>query len=592
MKNTAKRVASYVWSHKVASAIYLLIILVIIFFISSKLNSSSSQTKYVLGAVTKGTLISSVTGTGQISTQNQVNIQPQGSSQSAETITAVNVKQGDSVKAGDVIAVVDNKSALVSLRQAQASVENAQANYDALLAGPTSQDLNVSQISTANSLANLQTGIGDAYTQVDNMLHTSVDPLFLFSTTNLPQFAPSYTDSSGNTQYFSVDSILQIKINSERSTVNDIMTKWSALSLNANLANQDPTTITQQVQGYINQIKVLANDMSSAINSLGLSGAINNSSGSGINIAGAKYASTLNQIQSTVASVNTTLNSAYNSVGGNLQSYLSSNASLDLKKAPATPEQVTSSKSQLDSAEASLMSAQNNYDNSYLKAPFDGVVAQVNVAVGDQANTATVVATLITKDKIAVISLNEVDASNVKVGDKATLTFDALPDLNITGTVMQVDTLGNVSQGVVSYGAKISLDTQDDSIKSGMSVSASIITNTKTDVLLVPNAAIKSDSIGSYVQELPGITPSASTSTQSSSSGITSVTAPVAVSITTGDVGDSETEITSGLNEGDVIIIRTIAPTTSTAVSTGGSILTGGTSRGGGGTSAAARIPR
>lgn len=586
MKNAVKRVTGYVWSHKVASTIYSIILIIIIVVVVSKANSTSAQTRYVLGTVTRGTLISSVTGTGQISTQNQVNLQPQGSSQSAETITAVNVKQGDVVKAGDLIAVVDNKSALVSLRQAQASVLGSQASYDKLINGATPQSLNVSKISLQNSLSGLQNGINDAYTQTQNVLHTSLDPLFAFSTTNFPQFAPSYTDSSGNMSYFAVDAIQQININNERAQINDSMSKWASL-LN-NLTNQDPSAVTNQVEDYIKQVRKLASDMSLALNTININGANNNAAGTNNTISGAKYASTLNQFQSTVSSAANSVNSIYNSVFGNLQSYLSSKASFDLSSAPPRQEDVTSAKAQLDSTKASLMSAQNNYDNSFIRAPFDGVVAQVNVAVGDQANTATVVATLITKDKLAVISLNEVDAANVKVGDKATLTFDALPNLDVTGTVIQVDTLGTVSQGVVSYGAKIALDTQDDSIKSGMSVSASIITNTKTDVLLVPNAAIKSDSLGSYVQELSGISVSATPST--SSQGIISATPPQAVSIQTGDVGDSSTEVTSGLKDGDVIIVRTIAPTSNTSAIAGGNILTGGNRNSGAG--AAARIPR
>ena len=160
-----------------------------------------------------------------------------------------------------------------------------------------------------------------------------------------------------------------------------------------------------------------------------------------------------------------------------------------------------------------------------------------------------------------------------------------------------MDTIGTVSQGVVSYNIKISLDTQEDEVKPGMSVTASIITGAKTDVLLVPNTAIKSDANGSYVSVLPNASPSAASSQQSSSSsnlGVTSNVAPQKVYVQTGDANDTDTEITSGLSEGDQIIVRTVtmatvAPVSSTA-SKGGSasILTGG----GGGRGGAASVPR
>lgn len=170
-------------------------------------------------------------------------------------------------------------------------------------------------------------------------------------------------------------------------------------------------------------------------------------------------------------------------------------------------------------------------------------------------------ATLITKQRVAEISLNEVDVAQVKVGQKVTLTFDAIEDLSITGEVLEIDSIGAVSQGVVSYNVEIGFDTQDDRIKPGMSVSASIIIDVKQNVLLVPNSAVKSQGDVYYVETLTGIT-SVSQAT-ANVSGITSNTAPGQQQIEIGSANDSYTEVTSGLNEGDTIISQTITGTTS-----------------------------
>ncbi|MDD5433706.1 MAG: hypothetical protein PHE77_03610, partial [Candidatus Pacebacteria bacterium] len=61
---------------------------------------------------------------------------------------------------------------------------------------------------------------------------------------------------------------------------------------------------------------------------------------------------------------------------------------------------------------------------------------------------------------MAEISLNEVDVAKVKIGQRAIITFDAIDELEITGKVEDVDTIGTVSQGVVSYNVKIIFDTQ------------------------------------------------------------------------------------------------------------------------------------
>jgi multidrug efflux pump subunit AcrA (membrane-fusion protein) len=57
-----------------------------------------------------------------------------------------------------------------------------------------------------------------------------------------------------------------------------------------------------------------------------------------------------------------------------------------------------------------------------------------------------------------------------------------------------------MNQGVVTYGVEITLDNQDPRIKPGMSVSAEIITNTKENVLTIPNSAIKTKGKVSYVE--------------------------------------------------------------------------------------------
>lgn len=165
---------------------------------------------------------------------------------------------------------------------------------------------------------------------------------------------------------------------------------------------------------------------------------------------------------------------------------------------------------------------------------------------GDPVSASTILATLVTKQKIAEISLNEVDITKIKVGQKTTLTFDAIPDLTITGQVAEIDTVGTVTQGVVTYAVKISFDTQDDRVKPGMSISASIITDIKQDALLAPNSAVKQQGDAAYVEIFAGETQ-----------------APRQQTVQTGLSNDTMTEITSGLNEGDRVVTQTITQTTS-----------------------------
>jgi HlyD family secretion protein len=221
---------------------------------------------------------------------------------------------------------------------------------------------------------------------------------------------------------------------------------------------------------------------------------------------------------------------------------------------------------------ASLASAQNTYADAQaalkdytIVAPFDGIIAKVPVQVNDQGSPSTAVVTLLTHAQVAQVTLNEVDVAKVKVGQKVSLTFDAVPDLTIAGTVSEVDPLGAATQGVVNYTIKIAFGTQDDRVKPGMSVSAAIVTDVATDVVVVPNAAIKRQGNNSTVQIATNAKPS---SANDGSVTVDGEPAPVAVEVGLSD--DRNTEIKNGLSEGVAVVTRTIDPNavTKTAATT------------------------
>src|SRR3954469_8409991 len=89
----------------------------------SKSKATSAPVRYVTAKVIKGTLTSSVNGTGQVSVLNQLDIKPQGSGQ----VTSVRVKEGQQVKSGDIIATLDQQTAINQVNQARVSVAQAQA---------------------------------------------------------------------------------------------------------------------------------------------------------------------------------------------------------------------------------------------------------------------------------------------------------------------------------------------------------------------------------------------------------------------------------------------------------------------------------
>lgn len=216
--------------------------------------------------------------------------------------------------------------------------------------------------------------------------------------------------------------------------------------------------------------------------------------------------------------------------------------------------------------EDALAEAKRNLADYYVYAPFSGIVANFNIKVGESLSSGTVVASMVTKQKVAEITLNEVDIANVKIGQKAKITFDVIDGLEIPGEVIEVDTLATVTQGVVNYGVKVAFDTQDERVKPGMSVSASIVINAKEGVLIIPSTALKEQNDATYVEKatIIGTAPNFVRETLTlPASKVTISKQPVKVGI----FDDINSEIISGLQEGDTIVIQTISSSNAKAAS-------------------------
>jgi len=212
-------------------------------------------------------------------------------------------------------------------------------------------------------------------------------------------------------------------------------------------------------------------------------------------------------------------------------------------------------------------------------SPIDGTVTALKVKVGDtlgasgvskdiadSSKASTSLITIHNLEKLqASITLNEVDVAKVKVGQKATLTFDALPDLTLTGKVVEIETVGTVSQGIVSYGVKIALDSVDERIKPGMSVTAEIIVEAKPDVLTLPNSAIKSEGDLRYVQLIEAPEEIKKTLKIGSSIALPKEVKIKSQPVEVGISNDEKTEILSGVSEGDIIISSRITQQTQTS---------------------------
>ncbi len=142
-------------------------------------------------------------------------------------------------------------------------------------------------------------------------------------------------------------------------------------------------------------------------------------------------------------------------------------------------------------AEARVAAAQATVDLVRLVAPFDAIVVEISVQVGDNVSNNTAALTLADLSHFEVqVDVSELDVNSIFVGQEAVLTLDAAAGETFIGQVAEVAFLGRVNQGVVTYPVTVIVDNPDPVLRPGMTAAVSIVTDRREGVLIVPNRAV------------------------------------------------------------------------------------------------------
>jgi HlyD family secretion protein len=150
----------------------------------------------------------------------------------------------------------------------------------------------------------------------------------------------------------------------------------------------------------------------------------------------------------------------------------------------------------IEQRQAELDAAEINLGYADIVSPVDGTVVSRNVTQGQtvaasfQTPTLFLIATDLTKMQVDT-NVSESDIGGIKDGDKATFTVDAFPKRVFEGTVTQVRQSPQTVQNVVTFDAVVSVDNRDLALKPGMTASTRIVVDKRTDVIRVPNQALR-----------------------------------------------------------------------------------------------------
>jgi len=212
----------------------------------------------------------------------------------------------------------------------------------------------------------------------------------------------------------------------------------------------------------------------------------------------------------------------------------------------ATAEDLAISQAQVDQAQLSLQQAQRQLESAKLVALIAGTVTVVNYNVGDNANAGQTAVTIVDLSSLQlVVPMAEMDVVRVAPGQQARITLDALQGVTLSGKVTYIAPVATITQGVTNYPVTIEIPKPDPAVRVGMTAAASIILEQHDNVLLVPNRAVRTVGRQKMVDVL-------------ASEGQT-----ISVPVTVGANNDSMTEISTGLKEGDTVVLRTTTTSSS-----------------------------
>ncbi|HEY3992566.1 MAG TPA: efflux RND transporter periplasmic adaptor subunit [Ktedonobacteraceae bacterium] len=228
--------------------------------------------------------------------------------------------------------------------------------------------------------------------------------------------------------------------------------------------------------------------------------------------------------------------------------------------------QVTTAQQSLINAQTALTTAKDNLKNDVLLAPHDGSIEAVNGLIGETPGSSTPLIVLVDDSTLSIqAAVSESDIATVRVNQPATFTVAAYPLQTFRASVASINTVGSSSSSVVTYTVELAVDMQSlngATLYPTMTASANITTAERIDTLLVPSAALSFSTTALQNGEitssqLNSLVSSKSTGETGSRGIVVELKAGklVPVLVTTGLTNGQETEILSGLKEGDEVVI-------------------------------------
>lgn len=486
---------------------------------SSGAVSETGETTIV--EVTRGNLMTTISSFGSISMPEQalLNFGSGGSVNDLYTVSEINVAFGDSVKEGDILAKLDTASLERAVEQEEADLRTAQINLEQATSETSLLKARAAVKGAEISLASAQNALDDAKTWDIAAAEATVRDAEVALANAERSLAIAQQNAAAS-------------IESAEDAATAAYEAWSSF-VHENISQMSIASVAAEADdlydAYVDAVTAIETARVSAENSIAT--AENNLAKAQDTLEGVQEALTDVQLDSVaylqkevaVLQAEATLSQAKDDLA-----YVEAGHDIELLQI------------QGDNAQDALDEALEQLQAATIVAPFDGVVAAVNASVGDEVTPNEVIIHLVNTGIVEIdAAVDEIDVASVDVGQMAMVTVDALPDARLRGQVTAVSPVATSQSGVVTYDIAVEVQNADQyEVKDGMSATLTIMAMDVQNVLLVPSNAVRRTTEGSVVDVVVG-------------EGQTEER-PVETGATNGTL----TEIISGLEEGEQVLVQ------------------------------------
>ena len=504
-------------------------------FFLGRTNSAAAaeDATYTTVPVERRNLSAEVTGSGTLEAANSYSV----TSLAEGAILTANFEEGDQVEQGQVLYTIDASDVASSLEQAQISLDQAQRNYNNKV---ENRDTLTGTSTISGRVVSLEVELGDDVS-AGQTIATIRNSDVMSLTVPFPA-----DDAAG----FYLGQSATVTLDSTFETLTGTVTKISSVETvsTGNMILRDVTVKVSNPGG-------LSVTQNGTVEIAGIGSS-----------AGGSF-SYLDEATIT-AKASGEVAALYASEGD----WVNKNQRLLALASDTLEDDIQSASESLRNAQLSLENRSKQLDDYTITSPISGTIVDKNYKAGETSEANQVLCTVYDLSYLTMtLNVDELDISDIAVGQAVSLTADAVEGKTYDGIVTKVSVAGTASNGVTTYPVTIRID-GTEGLLPGMTADATIVLDSAQQVLTIPAAALLRDNqvmvtadspsaknaenegftSGGMAGQRPDVNSPADTNSGASAQS-QSAKGYVALRVTTGVSDDTYIEITSGLQEGDTV---------------------------------------